>query len=108
MVGGCDGEDVPGVGGNDIGGEEVDLVGAVGNSVGVEVAFVGVAAVEDGAFDLDADEVSAVGEGEIEGGGVSPGLGDDEAEFGGTGHETQLRPLAPHLGVADAHPWIFH
>jgi hypothetical protein len=50
-----DGEDVPGVGGDYVGGEEVDLVGAVGDSVGVEVAFVGVAAVEDGAFDLDAD-----------------------------------------------------
>ena len=56
------------------------------------MAFVGVAAVEDGAFDLDTDEVSAVGEGEIEGGGVSPGLSDDEAEFGGTGRETQLCP----------------
>jgi len=108
VVCGFDGEDVPGVGGNDIRGEEVDLVGAVGDSVGVEVAFVGVAAVEDGAFDLDADEVSAVGQGKVEGGHVSPGLGDDEAEFGGAGHETQLRPLAPRLGVADVHPGIFH
>ena len=49
MVGGFNGEDVPGVGGDYVGGEEVDLVGAVGDSVGVEVAFVGVAAVEDGA-----------------------------------------------------------
>ena len=64
--------------------------------------------MEDGAFDLDADEVSAVREGEIEGGRVSPWLGDDEAEFGGAGHETQLRPLAPRLGVTDVHPWIFH
>ena len=103
-----EGEDVPGVGGDDVGGEEVDLVGAVGESVGIEVAFVGVAALEDGAFDLDADEVSAVCEGEIERGHVSPGLGDDEAEFGGASHETQLRPLAPRLGVADVHPWIFH
>jgi hypothetical protein len=91
-----------------IGGEEVDLVGAVGDSVGVEVAFVGVAAVEEGAFDLNADEVSVVREGQIEGGRVSPGLGDDETEFGGASHETQLRPLAPRLGVADVHPWIFH
>ena len=49
MVGGQDWQDVPGVGGDYVGGEEVDLVGAVGDSVGVEVAFVGVAAVEDGA-----------------------------------------------------------
>jgi hypothetical protein len=108
VVGGFDGEDVPGVGGDDVGGEEVDLVGAIGDSVGVEVAFVGVAAVEDGAFYLDADEEAAVEEGEIEGGGVSPRLGDDEAEFGGTRHEAQLRPLASGLRVADVHPWIFH
>jgi hypothetical protein len=39
--------------------------------------------------------VAAVGQGKVEGGHVSPGLGDDEAEFGGAGHKTQLRPLAP-------------
>ena len=42
------------------------------------MAFVGVAAVEDGAFDLDAEEASAVFEGEVVGGHVSPGLGDAE------------------------------
>ena len=71
------------------------------------MAFVGVAAVADGAFDLDAGEVAAVFEGEVEGGHVSPGLGDAEAEFGGAGHETQFGPLAPRLGVADVHTWIF-
>jgi len=107
VVGGLEGEDVPGVGGDYVGGEEVDLVGAVGDSVGVEVAFVGAAAVEDGAFDLDAGEVAVVFEGEVEGGHVSPGLGDDEAEFGGAGHETPFGPLAARLGVADVHTWIF-
>lgn len=50
MVGGGEGEDVEDVGGNDVRGEEVDLVGGVGDAVVVEVAFVGVAAVEDGAL----------------------------------------------------------
>ena len=88
-------------------GEEVDLVGAVGDVRWREVADVGVVAVENGAFDLDAGEVAVVFEGEIEGGIVSPGLGDDEAEFGGAGHETELCPLAARLGVADVHTWIF-
>ncbi len=71
------------------------------------MAFVGATAVEEGAFDLDAGEMAAVFEGEVEGGHVSPGLGDDEAEFGGASHETELRPLAARLGVADVHTWIF-
>ena len=47
---GGDGEDIPGVGGDDVGGDEVNLVAAVGMAVGVEVAFVGIAAMKDGAF----------------------------------------------------------
>src|SRR5580700_3947233 len=60
VVGGGEGEDVEGIGGDYVGGEEVDLVGGVGDAVVVEVAFEGVAAVEDGAFDLDAEEVAVV------------------------------------------------
>src|ERR1039458_2640942 len=45
VVGGGEGEDVEDVGGDYVGGEEVDLVGGVGDAVVVEVAFVGVAAV---------------------------------------------------------------
>ena len=58
-VRGGEGEDVEGVGWDDpstslrtgSGGEEVDLGGGVGDAVVVEAAFVGVAPVEDGAFD---------------------------------------------------------
>lgn len=65
-VGGADGEDVPGVFGYDpstplrtgCGGDEVDLIGAVGASVVVEVTFVGVPALLAGALDLDAEEAS--------------------------------------------------
>jgi len=110
---GADGEDVPGVGGDDVGGDdvggdEVELRGAVGDVGGADGADVGVLAFADGAFDLDAAEASAVVGGEVVGGGVSPGLGDAEAEFGGAGHETQFGPLSTRLGVADVHPFIFH
>jgi len=86
-VGGGEGEDVEDVGGDDVGGEEVDLGGSVGGAVVVEAAAVGVflAALE-GAFDLDAEEVAVVvpsvavrslraGYNEVVGGVVSAGLG---------------------------------
>ena len=62
VVGGADGEDVPGVGGDDEGGEEVELVGAVDDVAGANGADPfgryrslragpGVVALVDGAFD---------------------------------------------------------
>src|SRR5579863_7052658 len=84
-LGGGDGEDVPGAGRNNIGGDEVDLVAAVGDSVGVEVAAVGVPAFLAGAFDLDADEVSVALDRKVVGGVVAPRLGDAESELGGSG-----------------------
>ena len=44
VVGGGEREEVEGVGGDDVGGEEVDFGGGVGDAVVVEVAFVGLAA----------------------------------------------------------------
>lgn len=79
VVGGGQGEDVEGVGGDYVDGEEVDLSWGVGDAVVVEVALVGVAAVEDGAFDLDAEEVAVVVDYEVVGGVVSAGAGEDEA-----------------------------
>ena len=108
VVGSSEGEDVPGVGGDYIRGDEVDLVGAVRDVIGCDAADVGVFAFADGAFDLDAAEASAVVSCEVVGGIVSPGLGDAEAEGGGAGHETELRPLAAGFGVADVHSFIFH
>jgi hypothetical protein len=104
----CYGEDVPGVGGDYVGGDEVDLVGAVEDVVGGQAAAVGVAAAALGAFDLYAEELSGAFDGEVVGGVVSPGLGDAEAEFGGAGHETQLRPLAARFGVGDVDPLNWH
>ena len=109
MVGdGLDGDDVPGVGGDDEGGDEVDLAGEIGDSVGGDAAAVGVPAFLAGAFDLEAAEEAAVVEGEVVGGIVSPGLGDAEAKFGGADHATQFGPLAPRLGVEDFHTFICH
>lgn len=71
-----DWEDVPGVRGDYVGGDEVDVFGGVGDSVGVEVAFVGVAAVEDGALYLDAEEASEILGGDIVGSAVPPRLGN--------------------------------
>ena len=109
MVGdGLDREDVPGIGGDYVGGDEVDVARGVGESVGIEVAFVGVAAVEDGAFDLDAAEAAAVVGDEVVGGGVSPRLGYAELQFQGSGDETELRPFAARFRVADGFAWGFH
>lgn len=105
---GLDGEDVPGVGGDYVGGDEIDLVGAVGDSVGGDAAAVGVPAFLLGTFHLDAAEAAAVVGGEVVGGGVSPRLGDAEAEFGGAGHETKFGPLAAGFGVGNVHPFIWH
>ena len=59
-MGGADGEDVPRVCRDDVGGEEIDLGGGIGVAVGVEVAFVGASAAEVGALDLHAEEASVV------------------------------------------------
>ena len=98
-VGGADGDDVPGVGGNDVGGDEVEASAGVGRAVGSDVAFIGMSALVAGAFDLDAEEASVVFDGEIVGRHVSPGLGDAEAVLGGASHEAQFGPFAPRFGV---------
>ena len=108
VVGGGQGEDVEDVWGDYVGGEEVDFVWGVGGAVVVEVAFVGVSAMEDGAFDLDAEEASVVLDGEVVAGHVSPGLGDAESVLGGAGHEAEFGPFAPELGVLDIDTLVCH
>ena len=101
-MGGGEGEDVPDVGGDDVGGEEVDLRGGVGGAVVVEAAAVGLfLAALQGALDLDAEEVAEVVDGEVVGSGVSPGLGENEAELGGALHETEFGPLSAEFGELD-------
>ena len=76
--------------------------------VGVEVAFVGVAAMEDGAFDLDATEASAIVDDEVVGGGVSPRLGDAESELDGASRKAEFGPFAALFGVTDGKAGRFH
>ena len=61
-----DGNDVPDVPGNDISGNEIDLIlGVRLMAGGAEVAGVGVVLLRFGGFDLDAQEVSVVLDGEV-------------------------------------------
>jgi hypothetical protein len=103
-----DGEDVPGVGGDDVGGDKVDLVGGVWALAVADGADVGVQALFAGAFYLHAGEVSVVFDGEVVGGVFSPGLGGAESEFDGAGEETEFGPLSARLGGADAEAGAFH
>ena len=101
VVGGADGEDVPGVGGDDEGGEEVELVGAVDDVAGADGADIRVATFVDGAFHLNTEEVAVVVCGDVVGGGFSPGLSDAESALGGALHEAEFGPLSAEFGVLD-------
>src|SRR5436305_14013462 len=102
---GVDGDDEPDGNGDDVGGDEVELVGAVGDAVGVDVTFVSVAAVALSGLDLHAQEggtaaVSVGGDdGDVVWGGGSPGTGDGEALLGGAGQEWKRGPLPVRLEV---------
>ncbi len=63
--------------------------------------------MEDGAFDLDAAEASAIVDDEVVGGGVSPGLGDG-SELDGASQETEFGPFAALFGVTDGKAGRFH
>ena len=105
---GCCRNDVPDVGFDYVGSYEVYLVVAVGDAVVGYVAFVGASAFVFGAFDLDAEEVAVVLDGEVVAGHVSPGLGDAESVLGGAGHEAEFGPFAPELGVLDIDTLVCH
>ena len=128
---GGEGEDVEDVGGDNVCSEEVDLVGGVREAVVVEVAFVGVAAQEDGAFHLHAQEVApsvavrslragslvancslragplvafcSLGacDEKVVGGAVAAGAGEDESAFSGAELEAEFGPFSAEFGVRD-------
>ena len=97
------GQNVPEIERHDVGDEEVDVVGRVDGAAfadGVSGAsFVGAGAERVGGFDLNAEKAVAVVEDEVVALGVSPGLGDAEAELGGLGKKGGFRTLAGALGV---------
>ena len=97
---GGEGNDVPDLDGNDVGGDEVEHAFAVRDSVGVDVTFVGAGGVVAASgFDLHAQEISVVLDSDVVGRGVSPRTDDGEALLGGAGHEQKLGPLAALLEV---------
>jgi len=98
-------DDVPGIVGDDVGGEEIDVVG------GVEAASVAVASNAkidevsatmrgEGGFDLDAEQAVSAGDYEIESKAVAVGLADAESEASGFKYEDEFGEFAFALGIA--------
>lgn len=98
---GFGGEDIPDVFGDDVDGEEVDLVAGVTLAAGLDSDDVSAVLAGDGGFDLDAEKMSAALDSDVVAGGVSPGLGDVESALGDAGHEIEFGPLAAMFGVFD-------
>jgi len=99
------GDDVPGIEGWDVDGEDVDVVGGVGDFAfavdgvgGLDVVAAG--ADDFGAFDLHAPEAAMVVEDEVVAIAVSPGLGAVQAEGFGFEQEGGFGELSGALGVA--------
>src|SRR5712692_9303656 len=103
---GADGEDVPEVERDDVGDEEVYVLGGIdgaGFADGVGGAgFVGVGAEGVGGFDLDTEEAASVVEDEVVALAVTPGFGDAESERAGFLEESGFAALAATLGVLAA------
>jgi hypothetical protein len=108
-VSGGEGEDVESVGGDYVGGEEVDLVGGVGGAVVVDAAAIGIflAALESALY-LHAEEVAVVVYGEIVGGAVAAGAGEDESAFGGAELESEFGPFSAEFGMRDVGDAVAH
>lgn len=96
-------DEVPGFLGDDVAGEEVNMLGSVLPSVvvGSELtAISGVDAVA-GGLDLDSYDAGAEIEGDVEGLGVSPGLEDRETAAKGFGNELGFDPFAAFFEVSE-------
>jgi len=100
---GGDGDDVPGVVGNDVGSEEVEVAGGVGGLAAMAAAgadAIGVALGDGNGLDLDAAEDAAGIDNEVVEGGVAVGFGDGEAQACGLMEESQFGEFSLALGVA--------
>ena len=102
-----DGDDVPEVEGDDVGGDEIDVAFGVDGAAFADgvggAGFVGSGAEALGAFDLDTVELDyrpgAVVEDEVVALGVSPGLADGETALRGLVEESGFGTLSGALGV---------
>jgi len=105
-----DGEDVPGVDGDDVGDQGVDIFCCVGEfgfaaefasidgADGLDVVSAG--AERGGAFYLDAPKARAIVENEVVALAVGPGFGDAESQAGGFEEEGGFRKVSGLGGVA--------
>ena len=102
-----DGDDVPDVERDDMGGDEVDVALGVNGAAFADgvggAGFIGVGAEAVGAFDLHAEKfdprLRAVVEDEVVALAVSPGLGDGEAALAGLVEEGGFGTFSGALGV---------
>src|SRR5579864_9001044 len=102
---GFDGQDIPGVNGNDVGYEDVNVFGGVGDFAlavdaidGLDIVAAG--AENFGALQLNAPEAGTGGNDEVIAFAVSPGLGDTEAQSFYLEHEGGFGDFSHALGVA--------
>jgi hypothetical protein len=103
-------DQIPGVHGYDVGGEQVELferVVALLQVVGLELAEISCAYPVGCGLDLDAKEVGAVLDADVVGARVSPGLADGEMAQCGLRHELQFHPLAAFFEASESLP-MFH
>ena len=107
-----DREDVPEVERDDVGDEEVNVVGPIDGAAFADsvsgTSFVGVGAEAVSGFDLDAEEAVSVIEDEVVALAVTPGLGDAEPERAGFVEEGSFAALAATLGVGFETRWPAH
>jgi len=105
---GADGEDVPEVERDDVGDEEVYVLGGIDGAAFADgvggTSFVGVGAEAVGGFDLDAEEAVSVVEDEVVALAVAPGFGDAESEGAGFVEEGGFGALAAAFGVLQPDP----
>ena len=109
LAGDVYGQDVPDVEGQDVGCEDVDVVGGIGCFAfavdAVDGLDVVAAGAEDlGAFELHAPEAGAGVEDEVVAFAVSPGLGEVEAEGFGFEQEGGFGELSGAFGVCGG--WV--
>jgi hypothetical protein len=97
-----DGDDVPGVAGDDVGDEEVDVCGGVdgaGVAAGGGVDAIASSGAVGGGFDLHAVKALAGVGDEVVAAAVAVGLGDDESAARGLHHEHHFDEFAALFGV---------
>jgi hypothetical protein len=103
---GC-GDEIPGLGGEDVDGEQVEVVGAVAlksRAAVAEAAEVASAFASGKALDLHAEQVAAVFDYKVIFEVVAPGFEDAISVERGGGHELQFDPLSALLEIFELLP----